>query len=74
MHVFRQLDFLGIRIVAVLQGIDTQDDQSEVLMTDTDCLMLFSSKNFRRKRIAVSKDGLSRDSTLGADALGTRIR
>ncbi len=33
MHVFKQLDFMGIRIVAVSQGIDTQDDQSEVLMT-----------------------------------------
>ena len=33
MHVFKRLDFRGIRIVAVSQGIDTQNDQAEVLMT-----------------------------------------
>jgi DNA invertase Pin-like site-specific DNA recombinase len=32
-RVFEQLNFVGIRIVAVSQGIDTQNEQADVLMT-----------------------------------------
>ena len=32
-RVFEQLNFLGMRIVAVSQGIDTQNEQADVLMT-----------------------------------------
>jgi site-specific DNA recombinase len=32
-RVFEQLNFAGIRIVAVSQGIDTQNEQADVLMT-----------------------------------------
>ena len=32
-RVFEQLNFIGIRIIAVSQGIDTQNEQADVLMT-----------------------------------------
>src|SRR5215469_9119959 len=32
-RVFERLNFAGIRIVAVSQGIDTQNEQADVLMT-----------------------------------------
>src|SRR5579863_6018502 len=32
-RVFEQLNFAGIRVVAVSQGIDTESEQADVLMT-----------------------------------------
>jgi site-specific DNA recombinase len=56
-RIFERLNFLGVRIVAVSQGIDSQSEQADVLMTFTAWWIRCTSKNSQRKPIEASKGG-----------------
>ena len=53
-RIYERLNFAGIRVVAVSQGIDTQSEQSDVLVTLHSLVdsLYVMSRNWQRRRIA----------------------